>query len=185
VKTWRITLAWLVLLVAGAGLLRADTSPEYKLKAAYLFNFTKFVDWPTNAFADAKAVMVIGVLGEDPFGNSLEEIVQNRTINGRSLAIQRVRRVEELKNCQLLFISRSEQSHLKSILAGLDGRPVLTVSDADDFLDNGGTISLVLDGRNIRFEINAGTAERAGLKIDAQLLSLAKTVRPANPRRTD
>jgi hypothetical protein len=183
VKRLHITLLVLVAFAASSRPARAEVSPEYKLKAAYLFNFAKFVDWPPGTFAEAKAPIVIGVLGEDPFGKALEEMVQARTINGRPLIIQRARQLDELKTCQLLFISRSEQQHLKNILTQLNERPVLTVSDADNFLDDGGTIGLLMEGRSVRFEINAGTAERTGLKIDAQLLNLAKAVRPAAPKR--
>ena len=181
-KQLRITWALLAALVACSHPARAQASPEYKLKAAYLFNFAKFVDWPSNTFAEATTPIVIGVLGEDPFGTVLEEIVQGRTINGRPLTIQRARRLEELKTCQLLFISRSEQQRLKNILTQLGERPVLTVSDADNFLDGGGTIRLLMEGRSVRFEISAVASERAGLKIDAQLLNLARAVRPVTPK---
>ena len=170
-------MAWLL-----ASQLHAEVSPEYKLKAAFVFNFAKFIEWPPQAFDGDTNSIVIGILGDDPFGTALEEIVHGRTINGRSLTIQRARRLEELKACHLLFISRSEQQKLKNILAQLAERPVLTVSDTPDFLDGGGAINFLMEGRNVRFEINAGAAERAGLKIDAQLLSLAKTVRPGTSK---
>lgn len=172
-----LRLVFVVLTLLRAIPAQADVPPEYKLKAAFLFNFAKFVNWPPKVFVDTTTPIVIGVLGDDPFGTALEEIVHGRTINGRPLTIHRARRLEELPDCHLLFISRSEQKNMGDILTRLSERPVLTVSDTADFLNAGGAIGFLMEGQSIRFEIDAGTAERAGLKIDAQLLSLAKTVR--------
>ena len=170
----------LLVTLAAAGLAvlpaRAEVSPEYKLKAAYLFNFAKFVEWPAKAFTDPASPIVIGVLGTDPFGDALDQIIKGRAINGRPLTIRRAQRGAELTSCHLVFISRSEQARLPATLAPFADQATLTVSDADEFLTAGGAIHLVLEDQKVRFAINAGAAERAGLKIAAQLLSLAKVV---------
>src|SRR5712664_1838664 len=103
-------------------------SPEYQLKAVFLFNFAQFVEWPPTAFPEAKAPLVIGVLGDDPFGPYLDETVRGEKVNNRPLVVQRFRQVEEIKTCHVLFISRSERERLGQILAGLKGRNILAVS---------------------------------------------------------
>ena len=152
---------------------RAEVSPEYKLKAAFLFNFTKFVDWPPTAFADATSPVVIGVLGDDPFDGALEDVIRGRTANGHPLTIRRSRRVEDLQGCHVLFICASEKSRQAQITASLKGSAVLTVSDTEEFLASGGMIKVTLVDRKPRLAIDAAAAERAGLKIQAQLLELA------------
>ena len=155
----------------------AEVSPEYKVKAALLFNFAKFVDWPASAFADATSPVIIGVLGDDPFDGALEEIIRGRTANGHPLTVQRSKRVEDFKACHVLFVSASEKFRQPEIVAKLKGSSVLTVSDTDDFLAHGGMIKITLVERKPRLEIDAGAAESAGLKIQAQLLDLASLVK--------
>src|SRR5947208_4462362 len=115
--------------------LPAQTAPaqEYQLKAVFLFNFAQFVEWPPQAFPDRQVPLVIGVLGEDPFGAYLDETVRDEKVNNRPLAVQRYRRVEEIKSCHILFISRSEAGRLEQILARLKGRHILTVADTEGF----------------------------------------------------
>jgi hypothetical protein len=149
---------------------------EYQIKAVFLFNFAKFVEWPATAFPDAEAPLRLCVLGEDPFGAALEETVRGESIADRTLAIERSRQVDDLKDCQLLFISRSERDRVATILSQLGPGAVLTVSEVEDFTRRGGIINFYLDGNRVRFEINQASARRMGLKIDAQLLSLAKIV---------
>lgn len=164
---------------------RGAESPsfEYQVKAACLYNFAKFVDWPPAAFPDQKSPIVFGILGEDPFGNVLEGFIKNKTINGRTLTIKRSRRVEDLKNCQILFISRSEQARLAQILTALKGLNILTVSDTEEFLADGGIINFKMQGDKVRFEVNLATAQRAALKISSELLELAIAVRPPHPEK--
>ncbi len=174
-KLHRLTPLALALLLAMPA--AAEVSPEYKLKAAFLFNFTKFVDWPPEVFADPTSPLIIGVLGDDPFGGALEEVIGGRTANGHPLAVHRARRVEDLKNCHVLFICSSEKSRQVEIIASLKGSAVLTVSDSDEFLAHGGMIKVTLVDRKPHLEIDAAIAERAGLKIQAQLLGLAASAR--------
>src|SRR2546426_3168378 len=112
-------------------------APEYQVKAVFLFNFAQFVEWPANAFPETRTPLVIGVLGEDPFGAYLDETVRGEKVNDQSLAVQRYRRVEEIKTCHVLFISRSEADRLEQIFNGLKGRNILTVGDCDGFAPRG------------------------------------------------
>lgn len=156
-------------------------SREYQIKAAFLLNFAQFVEWPTNTPASTNQAFYIGILGEDPFGQALEQTVQGETIHNRRLVIQRSQRLENLKDCQLIFVSRSEKGRVGEILSRLDNRDILTVSDIDGFARRGGIINFYLEGNRVRFEINPASARRGGLKISSQLLSLGKIVEPPSP----
>jgi len=155
--------------VAGVG---APPPSEYEVKAAFLFNFAKFVEWPSNAFPDANTPFVIGVLGNDPFGRYLDETVRGERLNNRELIIQRYRNPSEIKNCHVLFISRSESDRLDQIVAQLKSRRILTVTDAAG--GSGGImIRFVNEGNRIRFKIDVQAARSANLTISSKLLRLA------------
>lgn len=170
---------WLLLLI---GLLQngatwsATATPEYQLKAVFLFNFTQFVEWPPQSFADVDSPLVIGVLGNDPFGPYLDETVRGETINGRPLTVQRYNDLSNIKNCHVLFISRSEATHLAQILAALKGKSILTVSDADNFNRDGGIIRLATVDNKIRLRIALEAAKAANLTISSKLLRPADIV---------
>jgi hypothetical protein len=151
---------------------------EYQLKAVFLFNFAQFVDWPPEAFPEAQTPLVIGVLGEDPFGAYLDETVRGETVNNRPLIVQRYRQVEEIKTCHVLFISQSETDRLEQILADLKGRNILTVGDADGFARRGGMIRFVIDKNKIRLRVNLEAAKDANLVISSKLLRPAEIVTP-------
>jgi hypothetical protein len=155
-----------------------STPNEYEVKAAFLFNFAQFVQWPAAAFPQASTPISIGVLGEDPFGAVLDQVVQNEAINNRKLIIKRSRQVEDLKTCHLIFICKSEKGRLAQILASLDAESVLTVGETEQFARRGGIINFFFEGKKVRFEINADAARRKGLKISSQLLSLSRIVGP-------
>ncbi len=145
---------------------------EYQVKAAFLFNFAKFVQWPPNAFGDANTPYVIGVLGQDPFGSYLDETVRGERLNGRPLVVQRYRHASEIRQCHVLFISRSESDHLDQIISSLKYRKILTVTDAAG--GNGGVvIRFVTEGNRIRFKIDVQAAKIADLTISSKLLRLA------------
>ncbi len=146
---------------------------EYQLKAAFLASFPEFVTWPGSAFSGAGAPLVIGVLGDDPFGGVLDKAVQGKGSGGRKITVRRAQRVEDLQNCHLIFISRSERGQLAEILASLGSAPVLTVSDIEQFTRKGGAIGLIMSGPNVRLEINNSAAKRAGLSISSRLQVLA------------
>jgi hypothetical protein len=169
----------LCILMAGGGTpLPAQTaSKEYQIKAAFLFNFAQFVEWPVTVLTNADEPFAIGVLGEDPFGDALEQTVQGETINGHKIVVKRAQRLNDLANCQIIFISKSEKGRLKEIMTGIDSNAVLTVSEIDGFAADGGIINFYLDGNKVHFEINPAIARRAGLKVSSQLLSLGRIVR--------
>ena len=155
---------------------------EYDLKAAFLFNFTHFVDWPSEAFADDNAPIVIGILGDDPFGPVLDRIIEGETIKNRKLVVKRSRRIQDLRTCHVLFISKSEKGRIGQILTTLDGASVFTVGEVEGFARRGGITNLFLQGNKVRFEINMEAAKRKGLKISAQLLALGTVVGPQTAR---
>jgi len=166
-----LSLVWL--LTGGGGRTQEFQPSEYQLKAAYLFNFAKFVEWPPEAFAETNSPIVIGILGENPFGTDLDRTIGNRTVGNRSLAVREIRSLPEATNCHLLFISRSEKQHLPETLQGLRGGSVLTVGETERFTEAGGMIQFVPRGNKIRFLINDEAARNVGLKISSKLLSLA------------
>jgi len=146
---------------------------EYQLKAAFLFNFAKFVEWPPAAFATPTSPIIIGVLGDNPFGDDLERTIRGKTLNARRLEIKEFRSAPQATNCHILFISTSEKKRLPEIFEGLRGTSVLTVGETDRFTETGGMINFVPEGNKIRFQINEIAARSAGLKISSKLLNLA------------
>jgi hypothetical protein len=158
----------------------ASPAPEYHLKAAFLYNFAKFVEWPTVTPGEGEMPFRFGILGSNPFGSDLEEVLKGHQLRGRPLEIRVCRNAEEARACQLVFIGTKEDSSA-SALRALHGLPVLTVGESDRFKSEGGIITLVMEGDKVRFEINLEAARAAGLKIDAQLLRLARKVTPVTP----
>jgi uncharacterized protein DUF4154 len=154
-----------------AGTARAAAANEYQIKAAFLFNFAKFVVWPSGAFADANTPLVIGVLGQDPFGSYLDEIVRGEHIDNRSLLLQRYHSPADIKNCHVLFISRSEAGHMNQIVSSLKSRNILIVTDVDGG-EGGVIIRFVTEGNRVRFKIDAQAAKAANLTISSKLLRL-------------
>jgi hypothetical protein len=148
---------------------------EYELKAAFLYNFAKFVEWPAGAFSEASAPIVVGVVGDDPFKGSLDS-VEGKSANGHQVSIRRLSASQDLRSCHVLFVSSSERKRLDQIVASLGDASVLTVGEMEGFATNGGMIRLTMEDSKVRFEINAGTARRARLKVSSKLLSLAKRV---------
>jgi hypothetical protein len=149
---------------------------EYEVKAAFLFNFAQFCEWPKEAFASTNSPMVIGILGQDHFGEALDGLIRDESIAGHKLEVRRFRSVSDVRECQLLFVSRSESSRVDRILAGLQGRPILTVSDIDRFAFHGGMIRLYTDQKKIRLRINIAEVRKAGLNINSKVLNLAEIV---------
>jgi hypothetical protein len=154
----------------------AQSSPEYQLKAVFLFNFAQFVEWPASAFPEPDTPLGICILGEDPFGGYLDETVRGETVANHPLTVRRYRRVDEIKGCHILFVSRQEQRHLGEVLDSLKGRSVLTVSDAERFASRGGMIRFVTDHNRIRLRINLDAARAANLTLSSKLLRPAQIV---------
>jgi len=178
-----LTRPLLAALVVMAGWLAAPgaaaaeaVASEYDVKAAFLFNFTKFVEWPPSAFADEHSPLKICVLGENPFGKALRVLMEEE-VGGRKLTLLRLDNLNNPATCHVLYVSRSERDRLPQVLAGLHGIPVLTVGDTPGFIDQGGMINFVLEGSKVRFDVDQEAAERAGIKISSRLLALAKHVK--------
>ena len=148
---------------------------EYAVKAVYLLNFGKFSEWPKATFADPKQDIVLGLFGEDVFGDALD-LIRDKKIQGRRLVIKKLGKGGDPQGCQILFISASEQRQLKQILSLLDGQPVLTVSDMRGFVEEGGIIGMAEDGGRIKIFINNRAAKDVGLILRAQLLNIATIV---------
>jgi hypothetical protein len=155
----------------------ADEAPtEYQVKAAFLFNFARFVEWPPSAFETATSPIGVCVLGDDPFGESLNRVVAGKTLGDRTMMVRRGKKLRELGGCEILFISASERPRLPEILEELRTTPVLTVGEGDDFATRGGEVQFILEDSHVHLLINVDATERAGLKVSSKLLSLAHVV---------
>ncbi|MDR3698148.1 MAG: YfiR family protein [Candidatus Sulfopaludibacter sp.] len=159
-------------LAVAQGIVRAQSAGEYELKAAFLYKFAGFVQWPDDSPADD---ICIGVVGQDPFGPVLNAVVNGKILNGRSFTVRRSPNARDLPACQIVFISSSERPRLRAILHQL--RPgALTVGEMPGFCEGGGIIGFELADRRVRLRINLEAAQRARLQISSKLLSLAKLV---------
>jgi hypothetical protein len=176
---WGAALMMLVSLARGAAAPPAST--EYQLKAAFLFKLTQFVEWPARAFREADSPLVIGILGEDPFGAYLDELIKGEKIGGRPLAVRRYQRVEDVADCHILFFSHSEAATLEKSLAHLKGRSVLTVGDTDTFTQQGGMVRFPVENGKIRLKISIFNleADKAGeLSVSSKVRTPAIIVPP-------
>jgi hypothetical protein len=169
-------LSWLA--IAGYSTAHADPPgfKESQLKAAFVYNFAKFVEWPADSLSHTGTPIAIGVLGDDIFRAELDKTVKGRTINGHEIVVRRIESLEQAQQTHILYVSAEKDSQFSRFQDALEGLPILTVGESATFADRGGIITFVLDGDKIRFEINVASAERAGLKISAQLQKLAKTI---------
>lgn len=174
-KRFLLLATLLVLLGLAAPGYSTDTPGEYKVKAAYLYNFAKFIRWPDSAFQDTEAPLVIGVLGTNYFNGALQPLA-SKNVRNRVIAIKHFKTLSEVKNCQLLYISKSEQQNLDMILKKLATQSILTVGDFKNFVDLGGIIQFVNRRNRLRFSINLTVASQNNIQIEAQLLSLAADV---------
>lgn len=157
----------------GAG---GESPGEYQVKAVFLYNFAQFVEWPVEAFADERAPLVIGVLGQDPFGPDLDATLRDETAANRPLVVRRFTDVAEIDVCHILFISSSEWPHIVEVLGALRGRSILTVGDTEGFARRGGMIRFVTERNRIRLRISLDAATRAKLTISSKLLRFAEIV---------
>lgn len=175
-RLWGIgMLVWLVCSAAPVAA-RAQVAGEYQVKAAFLYNFIKFVSWPEESFPDTNSPIVIGLLGEDPFGQTLNRVVEGKSISNRPVVLRRSHSLSELSDAHLVFISRSENGRVRQILREVRRKPVLTVSEIDRFCERGGIINFTIRDNKIRFQINPEAARTSGLRISSKLLSLATIV---------
>ncbi|HSY74834.1 MAG TPA: YfiR family protein [Dongiaceae bacterium] len=153
-----------------------NVSHEYPLKAVFLLNFAQFTDWPTNAFEKSDSPFVIGILGDDPFGDVLNEAVKDEQANGRKFVVERYARVEDVKNCHILFISQSETRHIGKIVDDLKGKPILTVGDIDGSAYRDVCVRFITENNKIRLRINIDSLKAANLVMSSKLLRVAEVV---------
>jgi hypothetical protein len=156
----------------------ADSSlPEYQVKALYLFKFTEYVDWPTNAFAASNTPVIIGLYGQSKLREALASVVAGKTIGGRTIAIRDVETTDDSIPCHILFISDAQSPRMRQILDRIGALPILTVGEDAAFAQNGGIINFVLKSGYVRLEIDLGAARKAGLTLSSRLLAVADVVK--------
>lgn len=176
---------WLLALVVtcwltGGGVAWAQESElEYKLKAAFLFNFISFVEWPTNKVAGTNTTILVGCLSDDPAAPVLARALEGKV--GRPIKLVVFKEKDDPRDCHLLFIGRARKAQVDDTLTALKKAPVLTVSEIDLFAQRGGMINFVRHERTFRFEINLEAAERAGLRISSRLASMATVIKTTTP----
>jgi hypothetical protein len=151
----------------------AQAPTEYQVKAAYVFNFLKFVEWPSDAGDESRGKWVVGILGNSEVGEELLRLSDGKNVLGRDLLVKRLQAADNLRACNILFISESEKKHLPAILASLHGTSVLTVADMGDFVNSGGMIQLLVEDARVRIVIDVGATDRAHLKVSSKMLLLA------------
>lgn len=163
--------------------LTAQTTPvsSAEVKAAFLYNFATFSEWPSEAFSNENSPFVIGVLGENPFGNALNDIVSNESKNGHPLTIKYFTKVEEAKHCHILFINVNKTDIQSQMFAALKKKPVLTLGDAPDFLNKGGMVRFFIENNKLRFQINLDTVKESNIVISSKLLRLAEISNNTKP----
>ena len=177
-----ILACWLVL-NASTNAVSNTGSVEYPVKLAVLYNFTKFVEWPTDSFRDPGAPLAICIVGHDPFSPDLEGDLRTRTAAGHPVEVRTLRPTDTLSVCHMVFIPVTEKDQADRIVKGLKGSSTLTVGESEGFAALGGIINLTVEGSTVHFEVNRLAAERAGLKISSKLLSLAKIVKEQDHAR--
>jgi hypothetical protein len=152
------------------------TTSEYQVKAAFLFHFSQFVEWPEESFKDAHSALTYCTIGGDPFHGALDASLSGKTIGARSFRVMHFKQAQEIQGCQVLFIGAGEKKLIPAILASAKGNSVLIVGESEHFVQEGGMIGFLLEENKIRFEVNLEAAQKANLKISSRLLALAKSV---------
>ena len=173
---WAATVMGLSAIIGSNHAAEPPVLSEYQVKALFLFNFAKYVDWPTNAFIDGHAAIVIGLVGQDNFGDVFTEMIAGKSVNGRPVVVRRVGSEPEYKGCQILFVSASEKTHLPEILNAVQDSAIVTVGETEQFLAQGGIINFTKKANRVHLEINLDTARRVNLKLSSKLLSVADVV---------
>ena len=167
----------------------SSASSEYLIKAGFIYNFAQLVQWPATAFPQPDSPIVIGILGADPFGATIDRVIEDKKLDGRSVVVRRLKwgkDVKDLKECNILFISSVEKEHLPDIINTVKSLPILTIGETTGFASRGGIINLTLEGNRVRFEVNIEAAKQANLNISSRLLALARIVpQSANGRKSE
>ena len=169
-------IAWL--LVAGLARAADPQFSENEVKSAFLAKFAMFVDWPEKTFPDKQSPMVIGIIGEDPFGPRFDAALGKESLNGRPFALKRFKTANEAAGCHILFVSASESERLPEILEAVRGKGILTVGDQERFAHRGGMLNFFKEAGKLRFEVNTPAVQASGLKVSSKLLQVARVVTP-------
>ena len=169
---------------ARAGEAKPSVRTEYDIKAAFLYKFALFVEWPAATFAADDSPFTVGVLGDDPFGSRLEAVVGGKKVRGRPIRFRRFTAIEQVLSapCQLLFVSTSERDRVSRIVSALEASPILTLGDTDGYAEAGVAINLVVLDHGVKFEINPAAVKRAQLRIPSQLMDLALATKQRRPK---
>ena len=154
----------------------ADDTSEYYIKAAYLYNFAKFMTWPDDTFENSDSPFNLCIIGISPFGDAIKTL-DNKMIGKRKFTVQYCEDIGQVKKCHILYISTSEKEHIQTILKKSEGTPRLTVSDMEDFVKKGGMVGFMLKGKKIHFEINVDNIKSSKLNVSSRLLKIATIVR--------
>ncbi|HZL72358.1 MAG TPA: YfiR family protein [Planctomycetota bacterium] len=174
---WTVFLAGAIVDAAPAPQEPVKKMPEYELKAGFLYNFGKYVEWPADAFEKPESPITIGILGADPFGPALEKTLKDREAQDRKFSVSRFRDLGDVRRCHILFVPKSEKGRLPEILRAIEGWPTLTVGESENFAASGGAVNILIEKDRPRLEINPDVAEKAKLTIQAKLLKLATIVK--------
>lgn len=176
-KRWLFLLGFVfVSMVGSRSWAQPAISKEYQVKAVFLFNFTQFIQWPRTAFSRSGEPFCIGILGEDPFGSFLDQTIQGEKVNGHPLVVKRYRTLAEVRKCQILFVSRSEDGHWPAILEAMKGKGVLMVGDQEGFVRTGGVMGFKTENNKIKLRVSVEAAKREKLTISSKILRLAEIV---------
>lgn len=178
-----LALVWIITLAGGVGRLQAqsddvsDLNREYAIKAAYLYQFGRYVQWPSESFATPQSPLVIGLLGPDPFGGILNEIARTKRLEGRPIVVRQFATMADYTPCHIMFVSAAVPADQKTAaIQQAQGKPILLVGEEPGFAERGGTINFFMEENRIRFEINTEVARQDQLKISSKLLSLARII---------
>jgi hypothetical protein len=180
-----IIACWLFLIAPPIALSQKEESAEYPVKLAFLYNFTKFVEWPPDSYREPGAPLLICIVGHDPFSETLEVELRTRNVGGHPVELRTFKPNDKLSVCQIVFVPATEKHQAERILRSLKGSSTLTVGETEGFAVLGGIINLTVEANKVHFEVNRLAAERAGLKISSSLLSIAKIVHEQDQTRKD
>jgi len=156
-------------------------SSEYLIKAGFTYNFAKLMQWPASAFPQPDSPIIIGILGNDPFGVTLDSVLTGKKVNTRGFVVKHLKWGADIKGCNILYVSTTEAAHLDEILHTIKGLPILTIGQMPDFARRGGIVNFIIEDDKVRFEVNVEAAKQADISISSRLLTLAKIVPQTGP----
>lgn len=170
-----LLLVWAVITAQSTAVSSAE------IKAAFLYNFATFSEWPSEAFSNSNSPFTIGILGDNPFGTVLNDIIRNETKEGHPLTVKYFNKIEDVKNCQILFVNMPKSDTQVQAITALKKQNVLTVSDTPDFVSKGGMIRFFIENNKLRFQVNLGAVKEGNIVISSKLLRLAEIYNDPKP----